>query len=76
MISSNIKQLIIFNAKAYVPITSTILNKKIWTYPKITNLEIPTTDNSKKFLQSLALRIIEVWLYYPKNWFDQGLQFA
>ena len=61
MISSTFKQLIIFNAD--VPITSTILNKKSEHIRKLPISEIRTSDNSKEFLLSLALRIIEVLLY-------------
>ena len=64
MISSTFKQLIIFNAD--VPITSTILNKKSEHIRKLPISEIQTSDNSKEFLQSLALRIIEVLLYIEK----------
>ena len=74
MISSTLKQLIIFNASADVPITSMTLNKKKTNSEHIRKLpisEIRTTDISKKFLQSLALRIIEVWLYIVPRLFEE-----
>ena len=64
IINSTLNQLIIFDASADVPITSTILIKKKSEHiRKLPISEIRTTDISKNFLQSLALRIIEVWLY-------------
>ena len=73
IINSTLNQLIIFDASADVPITSTILIKKKSEHiRKLPISEIWTTDISKNFLQSLALRIIEVWLYINGSVFSKA----